>query len=427
MGVILDGRVRDVTDAGDSVVETAEGVVMTTGALPDEEVRVKIDRRRSGVLHGSLLSISSASPNRCAPACELYERCGGCPLMALSVHAQHALKAEHVARVVASLGAPELSVAFETPGSALGYRRRARLAFRKLGSGVIVGYRAHGRSHLIDVPRCLVMTPLLQAALTEVREVLAPVLEGAGELELDSLGASQVHVSVQCESAVGPEAYLAAEKLAQRAPVVGVALSVASGTPARYGQTPDNRVDHDGELLWAQAHGFSQVNADVNARLRDLVVELSEPKDRRLLELYCGHGNFTVGLAAEAAHVLAVEGDANAVDACRKNLRCRALSRAQVQQADVRTFQVRERYDVLVLDPPRGGCPGLVDLVQKARPSRLVYISCHMTTLSRDLRPLREAGYQADRVHALDMFPQTGHVEAVVRMQKSSSESRQSR
>lgn len=410
---------RDVTDAGDAVVETSEGLVMVSGGLPDEQVRVRVVRSRAGVLHGSLLAVLSASPERVAAACSLAERCGGCPLMPLALSAQHALKARRVGRAVEGLGGPALQVSFESNGPSLTYRRRARLAFRRLGAALVLGYRAHGRSQLVDVAHCPVLTLPLQAALVQLREVLAPALTGSGEIELDGVSEAAVHVSVRCDVAVAPAAYRAAEALALRAPIVGVALAVADGAPACYGETPEAGIAHDGAPLWAKAHGFSQVNAAVNARLRELVLELAEPQDSRVLELYAGHGNFSLSLSAQASRLLAVEGDAGAVQACRANLRARDRAHAQVLLCDVRELSARERYDVVVLDPPRGGCPNLSELVQQARPQRVVYVSCHMTTLGRDLRALQAQGFRADRVHALDMFPQTGHVEAVVRMQRS--------
>lgn len=412
---------RDVTDAGDAVVETSEGVVFAGGGLPDEQVRVRVTGSRSGVLHGSLLSVLSASPARIEPACPLTQRCGGCPLMSLTLEGQHALKAKRVANALSGLGATELNVAVESLGPGLGYRRRARLAFRKLGSGLVLGYRAHGQSQLVDVPSCAVLTAPLQAALSHAREQLTPVLVGAGEIDLDSLSDSEVHVAVRAESALEPAAYAAAERLAAQAPIAGVALSVAGGAPARYGVIDAPRLDADGLPLVSQAHGFSQVNAAINARLRELVLELAQPQDSRVLELYAGHGNFTVGLSAHAQRILAVEGDAAAAQACRANLRTRDRANAQVLACDVRTLPLKERYDVLVLDPPRGGCPTLGALVQSARPRRVVYVSCHMTTLSRDLRALHAEGFTLDRAHALDMFPQTGHVEAVVRMVRAAS------
>jgi 23S rRNA (uracil1939-C5)-methyltransferase len=166
------------------------------------------------------------------------------------------------------------------------------------------------------------------------------------------------------------------------------------------------------------------VNAAVNEQLTALVLSLAAPEGARVLELYAGHGNFTLGIAARAESLLAVEGDVAAAEACRQNLRVLGHKHARVLTADVRELTVRERYDVVVLDPPRGGCATLAGLAGQTRPQRVVYISCHMTTLQRDLRALHAAGYVADRVHALDMFPQTGHVESVVRMTSVSNLSR---
>ena len=412
---------RDVTDAGDAVVETTEGLVLAPGGLPDEQVRVRVSGSRSGVLHGDVLSILKPSPERVVPVCTLTERCGGCPLMSLTLPAQHTLKTRRVAHALQGLASGELPITVESHGPPLGYRRRARLAFRKLGSGLVLGYRVHGQSQLVDVPCCPVLTSPLQAALVRVREHMGPALVGAGEIDLDSLSETAVHVAIRAESALAPAAYGAAEQLAQAEPIVGVSLSVAGGAAARYGQTEAPRNDADGAPFQSMAHGFSQVNAAVNARLRELVIELAEPDDSRVLELYAGHGNFTLGLSARAQKLLAVEGDAAAVEACRANLKARQRTQAQVQIGDVRALQLKERFEVLVLDPPRGGCPSLAALVDSARPRRVVYVSCHMTTLSRDLRALHAKGYAADRVHVLDMFPQTGHVEAVVRMVRTAS------
>jgi 23S rRNA (uracil1939-C5)-methyltransferase len=421
-GQVLEGRVRDVTDAGDAVIETSQGLVLAPGALPDEQVRVRVQNSRAGVLHGNVLSVLSASPSRVEPTCKLTERCGGCPLMPLELSAQHTLKAKRVAHALSGLSAQALPISVESHGPALGYRRRARLAFRKLGSGLVLGYRAHGQSQVVDVHTCPVLTPPLEAALGAARELLGPVLEGSGELDLDnSLDASQAHVAIRAEAALAPAAYAAAEKLARVAPIAGVTLSVAGGAPARYGASEQPCVDADGSALAGNAHGFSQVNAAVNARLRQLVLELAQPEDSRVLELYAGHGNFSMGLSEHAQKLLAVEGDEAAASACRQSLKARERKHAQVLAADVRALELKERFDVVVLDPPRGGCPSLATLVQSARPRRVVYVSCHMTTLSRDLRALHAAGFEVDRAHALDMFPQTGHVEAVVRMVRTAS------
>ena len=419
---VLEGKVRDVTDAGDSVVETEAGIVLVSGGFPGESVRVRTEEQRAGVTRGALLAVLTGSPDRIEPACAIAERCGGCPLMGLAPEAQRALKLGRVQRALTGLCADGVSVSFEPTPDVLGYRRRARLGFRKLGQGALLGYHAHGSKQLVALERCPILTPLLAAALERVQARLVPALEGAGEIELDAGTDEQVSVAVRCDAAVSSALYKVAEQLASDAPIARVALHVAGGAPARYGAPHDAAVlASDGLPLSAPAHGFSQVNAAVNARLQALVLELAQPEGARVLELYAGHGNFTRALAAQAAALSAVEGDAAAAQACRENLRVRGFKQARVTAADVRTLELREHCDVVVLDPPRGGCAVLERLVAQSRASRVVYISCHMTTLSRDLRALHAAGWVVDRAHALDMFPQTGHVEAVVRMRKVAS------
>lgn len=409
---------RDVTDSGDSVVETEAGIVMVSGGLPGEQVRVRVESSRGGVARGSVDALLSRSPARIEASCGIAERCGGCPLMSLALDAQRALKLERVERAVSRVALPKVRAEFEPSPSALAYRRRARLHFRKLGSGTLLGYHAHHARQLVDVERCLVLEPALQTALELVRSALAPTLTGAGEIELSSLDATRVAITVRADAVQSPEAYRAAEALAGRAPISFAAVHVGEGAAAEFGERPESRAS-DG-LPWLAPHGgFAQVNASVNARLREHVNTLAEPEDARVLELYAGHGNFTLGLSEHASALFAVEGDAAAADACRENLRARRRSNTRVTASDVRKLKLNDRYDVIVLDPPRGGCPELATIAAQARPERVVYVSCHMTTLSRDLRALRELGYAADRVLALDMFPQTGHVEAVVRMRKS--------
>ena len=412
--LVLEGLVRDVTDVGDSVVETERGIVLVSGGLPNERVRVRTEQVRAGVIRGSLLGVLEPSPDRVEAACRIASRCGGCPLMSLALPAQQRLKQRRVERAVAGLCEPETAVQLIAAGEALAYRRRARFAFRKLGSGLVVGYHTHGTRHIVDVEACPILTPGLAAALSALRAVVGPVLQGGGSIDLDGVDPERIYVSIQCDVTLPQEAYRAAERLASEAPIVGVQLSIGEGAPARFGQAVLAPTDRS--QLQAPRHGFSQVNAAVNDQLAALVFSLSAPEGARVLELYAGHGNFTLGLAERAAALLAVEGDVAAAEACRQNLRAHGHKHARVLTADVRELTVRERYDVLVLDPPRGGCATLAGLAAQTKPQRLVYISCHMTTLQRDLRALHAAGYVADRVHALDMFPQTGHVEAVVRM-----------
>ncbi len=419
---MLVGTVRDVTQEGACAVETEQGVVLTYGALPGEAVRVRIRERRQGVLRGELERVVTPSPDRREPACTLAARCGGCPLMSLRSQAARALKLEHVARAVQGVCLPDVLPQFEAPGQELGYRRRVRLSFRKTGAGTLLGYHAAGSRLLIDAPTCLVLETALQNALSALRSALFPTLEGAGEIELAQVEPDGVVVHIACDAPALPALYRAAEGLVGNAGIRGVELRVQKGAPATFGDTRQASIAGDGLPLRAPVSSFAQANSDVNARLCALVTELAEARGARLLELYAGHGNLTVALARQAAELDAFELDAAAAEACRLNLRERGLDAARVHASDASDLANTERAvrsaDTIVLDPPRGGAPGLSALVARCRPARVVYVSCHMTTLGRDLRALAALGYRADRVHALDMFPQTAHIEAVVRLQR---------
>jgi 23S rRNA (uracil1939-C5)-methyltransferase len=136
-----------------------------------------------------------------------------------------------------------------------------------------------------------------------------------------------------------------------------------------------------------------------------------------VLELFAGHGNFSVALAAQASELRAVESDQQAAEACRQNLRERKLGHARVVCDDAaRGAQGRTHVDVVVLDPPRTGARAALSAIVARRPKRIVYVSCDGATLRRDLGELAASGYRVDAAAAFDMFPQTSHLEAVVRL-----------
>lgn len=422
---VLEGRVRDVVDSGESVIETDAGIVLVHGGLPGERVRVRIEEQRQGAQRGSLLEVLQVSASRVVPVCKLAEQCGGCPLMSLELDAQRALKAERLSRALASAGAPPgFPVQIETAGSGLGYRGRARLAFRRLAQRCLIGYRQHAGHQLVDVDVCVVLEPALQAALESIRERLGPSLEATGEIELAVRDDAKVVAQIRCDAPVGAATYTAAEALTREPTIVaGVTLRIGDGAPARFGDLERALVASDGGVLHAPAGAFAQSNAEVNQRLSALVATLAEPDDARVVELYAGHGNFSVALAARARAFWAVEGDVAAAEACRKNLATRGFAHARVLAQDVGKLRLDERADVVVLDPPRAGAKPLAEIVRTTRATRVVYVSCHMTTLARDLKALAAVGFQVERAHLLDMFPQTAHVEAVVRLSLPFTES----
>jgi 23S rRNA (uracil1939-C5)-methyltransferase len=416
----IEGRVRDVSHGGDAVVETARGIVLARGALPGERVQVSVESRRGGVQRGKVLALIEASPDRIEPVCEVVKECGGCPLMTLASTAQAQLKLLHLQRVLQHVQA---TVAPEWIGSPreLGYRARARLGWVRPAKAhaARIGYRAAGSDAIVDVERCAVLAPELERGLHALRARLTAELQGEGEIALGLGAGGQCVAELRTDAPQPPVVYAACEALVAARELAGVALHAGGRelAAARFGDPHQLGTGVDGKPLLAPPGAFTQANPEVNARLVARAVELAAPRGAKVLELFAGHGNFTVGLAALAAELQAVEADAAAAEACRQNLRERGLANARVVEGDAaRAAQGRGKVDVVVLDPPRAGARAVLPGVVTRRPRRIVYVSCDAASLRRDLGELAGAGYRVDAAAAFDMFPQTSHLEALVRL-----------
>ena len=409
----VEGDVRAVGRGGDAVVETANGVVLVPGALPGERVELALMSSKRGAARGRLIKVLRAAPERREPPCVDARRCGGCPLMIADPDLQRAMKQTFLRDACRGLpGAEDTAIEWVASPAELGYRRRARLAWHR----DTIGYRQLHSKRVTDIRECIVLVEPLRAAWNDVRGCLAPALRGSGEIELHLTGADRVVVDLRANDDHPPELFDACQALCERPVIAGVTLQVGSdGHRAAWGETDIVFQAGEGGTLDGPGGAFSQANDEVNAGLVEAVVRLAEPEGLRVLELYCGIGNFTVGLAAQARTLVAVEQDPRAVQACQSNLKRRGLE-ARVAVGDANQ-PPKGHYDVVVLDPPRQGSRALFessDLLPG--PKRVVYVSCDTATLARDLRLATAKGYRIDRLIGFDMFPQTAHLESVVRL-----------
>jgi 23S rRNA (uracil1939-C5)-methyltransferase len=416
-GAELEGQVRDMTHSGEAVIETEGGIVLARGALPGERVRIRLSRKAAGAQRGELSVVVEPSADRVEPACALAERCGGCPLMSLASPAQLRFKQQKLRDMLSGLGLQVEPEVVPSP-HVLGYRGRARLSFRSDGTATRIGYFAAASHALVDVAACVVLRPALSAGLTALRADLATALQGEGEITLGLGEGGRCVAELACRAPQAPAAYAASDALVARGVFAGISLRVGDGAAATFGDPRQRDAASDGLPLWAAAGGFRQANPEVNALLTERVLALAEPASARVLELYAGHGNFTVGLAALAQSLRAVESDRAASDACREALRSRSFAHAQVVCADAAEgARGRGPLDVVVLDPPRTGAKSALPAILARQARRIVYVSCDLATLRRDLVELLRGGYGVDAATGFDMFPNTAHLETVVRLQ----------
>ncbi len=421
-------RINAVTHDGRGIAAVTGKKVFVAGALEGEEVRFVRRKSRRNFDEAELLEILEASPDRIAARCEAYGRCGGCVMQHMSDEQQRAIKFQTLKDNLERIGkvAPEQWLE-PIVAPAWHYRRRARLGVKDVpGKGrVLVGFRERHAPFITDMHRC---------------EVLAKPVDGMIDLLSDLIGGLSIRARLpQIEVAVAQNAVALVfrvldaptdadkELLRQFGAAHEVRIYLQPGgldsiellngaeLEALYYTLPafDVRIEFD-------PVGFVQVNSDINEQMVARAIELLGPEaDDRVLDLYCGIGNFSLPLARGCRDVLGVEGDAMLVASASHNAALNQISNASFRTADLSKIDgtegwMREGWDCVLLDPARSGAAEVVQHMQVIGARRIVYVSCHPGTLARDAGSLvTEHGYRLESAGIIDMFPHTAHVESI--------------
>lgn len=442
-------------------------VVFIEGALPFEVVSARIHRSKSSFDKGTLTEIHQESSQRVRPRCPhfgLHEgACGGCKMQHLHPAAQIAVKQrvlednlKHIGKIQAE------TIVRPIEGPAWGYRYRARLSVRfvRKKGAVLVGFHERKSRYVADIKQCPVLAPQVEALLLPLRALIA---------SLDA-----VEECPQIELAVGDAAEVTVCAL-----VLRHLVPLSAGDLAKLRQFA---VEHAGVQWWLQPKGldsvhrldetvgfetaqlayalpefgitmpyrpidFTQVNPHINRVLVARALGLLQvQRHERVIDWFCGLGNFTLPLATQAREVLGVEGAETLVQRSRENYKLnQALTPASRALAATK-FVARNLFDMTpevliadgtaekwLIDPPREGAFALVQALAAAcqlesdqrgawqPPQRIVYVSCNPATLARDAGVLvLEAGYRCVSAGVVNMFPHTAHVESMAVFERAS-------
>jgi 23S rRNA (uracil1939-C5)-methyltransferase len=431
------GLVADLTHEGEGVVRGGEAsgkTVFVSGALPGERVSFRRTGFHKSHDEATLVEVLEASPQRVAPRCAHFGVCGGCALQHLDPMAQLAAKQKELADNLERIG-------HVTPGEWLppllgptwNYRRRARLSSRfvtKKGRS-LVGFREKQGKYVADVARCEVLAEPVASLVGKLGELLTGMQrrESIPQIEVSLSDGERVLVIRVLDPL--PESDLDALRAFEREHGLRMLLQ-PGGLDTISPLTPGPvdlhyRLDEFDLRLDFSATDFVQVNAAINTRMVARAIELLDvqPTDR-VLDLYCGLGNFTLPLARRAAAVVGVEGEAGLIERARGNARRNGIENATFHVADLSVEPergipwLRGGYDKVLLDPPRVGAREVLSAVAHLAPHRVVYISCHTGSLARDLGLLTQVhGFRLLAAGVLDMFPHTTHVESVAVLERA--------
>jgi 23S rRNA (uracil1939-C5)-methyltransferase len=428
----LELDIHDLSHDGRGVGRIEGKAVFVSGALPGERVRARQTGRNRHFDEAETIEVLVASPDRVAPRCPHFGTCAGCVLQHLAPERQIEAKQRVLLENLTRIGHVEPSAILPPlVDAAWGYRRKGRLSVRfveKKGR-TVVGFRESNPRFVAELTQCHTILPELSAQLPALA-ALVDSLEGKRTLPQIEFIAGDGRDSKPMVALVfrhlEPLGEADLVRLRDYAIASGFAVLLQPGGVESvlplYPEAPVFHFSlpgHDLDLAFRPLD-FIQVNAGLNARMIERTLELLDPQPHeRVLDLFCGLGNFTLPLARRAGHVVGVEGDPGLIARARDNARANGLANAEFHAADLtRDLSaepwMRAGFDKLLLDPPRAGAAEVIAQLPLKGIDRIVYVSCHPGSLARDAGFLvRERGYRLVSAGAMDMFPQTAHVESI--------------
>lgn len=426
-------RIDGVSHDGRGIATVSGKKVFVPDVLRGEEVRIVRRKRRRSYDEAELLEVLQPAAARRVPRCAVFGICGGCALQHVAPEEQRAIKENALRDNLQRIGGiqPQRwlpAVANEQEGGSWTYRRRARLAVKDVPAKgrVLVGFRERNVPFVTDMRRCEILEPPLDALIDPLSELIGclTIRNRLPQIEV-AVADNAVELLLRVLDPPTPEDR---RLLLQFAEAHALRLSLQTGgleaIEPLYPVSADAALhyalpDFDIRLEFAAAD-FIQVNRQVNRGMVSQVVELLQAgPDHRVLDLYCGIGNFSLPLARRSAKVLGVEGEERQVRRARSNAELNAIDRCDFLSADLAALTgqepwLRAGWDRVLLDPPRSGAAELIGQLAVIAAPRLVYVSCHPGTLARDAgRLVREQGYILEAAGIVDMFPHTAHVESI--------------
>lgn len=425
---------------GQGVAHNAEGkVVFIEGALPGEQAQVSVYRRKNQWEQATITALRRESSQRVSPRCRYFGVCGGCKMQHFHAGAQIATKQRaledglwHLSKVK-----PD-QVLRPIEGPAWGYRYRARLSVRYVAKKgkVLVGFHERKSSYVADMKSCEVLPPRLSALLPALAELIGSMEQRDRLPQIEvAVGDDTVALVLRHLEPLGEDDL---RRLSEFATEHSVQWWLQPKGPATVHPLDAQdcelsyRLPEFGITMRFKPTDFTQVNHQINRTLVARAISLLDPQpDERVIDWFCGLGNFTLPIATRAREVLGVEGSEALVARSRENAELNGLATrvsfaaSNLFEIEATTLAALGAAEKWLVDPPREGAFALAKaLVELAAdesaqgacrlPNRIVYVSCNPATLARDAGLLvHQAGYTLSAAGAVNMFPHTAHVESI--------------
>ncbi|MCP3688399.1 MAG: 23S rRNA (uracil(1939)-C(5))-methyltransferase RlmD [Gammaproteobacteria bacterium] len=419
-------RIDAMSHEGRGIANINGKTVFVFGALKGELVKAQIKKTSQKFDQATTIEVLEPATQRVQPRCEAFERCGGCSLQYLDNDDQLAFKQQTMIDMMQHAGLEPAQILPALRSRPWGYRRKARLGVkyvRKKGR-VLVGFRERNAAFLADMSSCEVLIPEVGHRLQE----LAALIEQLDARE--SIPQIEVAADDNCVILLFRHLQQLSEsdqqKLTDFARDTGFNLQLQPKGPdsirnlfperqsLQFSPLPEDNIKID-----FSAVDFVQVNNDINQQMVMQALKfLQLDPDDRVLDLFCGLGNFTLPMARRCERVTGVEGDIAMVQRAKHSALANNIENTKYYSADLTQIDndwpwMRQKFDKILLDPPRCGAMEIAGQIKRFEANIIVYVSCQPASLVRDSKIICDNGYRLTHFGVMDMFPQTAHVESM--------------
>ena len=439
---ILNVSVNDVTATGDGVAKYDGYPLFIKGGVTGDELEVTVTKTNKSYGFAKINTILVPSPYRAEPICPVYTRCGGCDYMHIDYSCQKELKASTVKNNLIRLGGIDDFV-FEGIVSAediYNYRNKAQFPIGKSNGQTVCGFYTRKSHEIIPCSFCHIQKDCINRAVEAF-------LKYANETGISVYNEEKHtgilrHIYVRCGNKTDDMIVVIVTNSRKPFPDTDrlISLIKASGNVKGIVQNINTKrtnlvLGEENRLIWGEEYitsyigdlkfrispeSFFQVNGEQTQKLYSKALEYAEITEKdTVFDLYCGVGSISLFLAQKAGKVIGVEIVEKAIENAKENAHLNGIDNTEFYAGDCgevvdRLIKDGKSADVVVVDPPRKGCsPELLGLVNRISPKRVVYVSCNSATLARDAKILEGYGYKLKKACAVDLFPMSGHTEAV--------------
>lgn len=420
-------EITSLSHEGRGIATVNQRTTFISNALPNEKVEFIYTKLNNRYAEGKAIDILNANPQRVQPACDYFGVCGGCSLQHMSTEQQLSIKQQTLQEQLQHF-ATTLPKQWLTPltGPEFHYRHKARLGVRYVikKDSVLVGFREQQSRYLANIWHCKTLAEPVASLIAPLRETLMQ-LKAKQDIAQIEVAIGDEKTTLVIRNLVELDAN-DCQQLIEFGKNNSVSIVLQPNKPQPLQKLYPNdddlylfyRLPEYHLTFWFHPFDFTQINPAINRAMVSLALKhLDIQSTDKVLDLFCGLGNFTLPISKFAKSVVGIEGSEDMVARAKMNASRNNIFNAEFFAADLtQTIQaewMQQKYDKLLLDPARSGAAEILEHIPLWYPERIVYVSCNPATLARDIGIIVKYGYQLEKAGIINMFPQTNHVESI--------------